>query len=64
MRTYVCVRARWACVRECMGCHGHKVFLCMMHVMCIYIVKGSSIPLFFLSCVCRVIRRRGRSVGR
>ena len=21
-RAYVCVRARWACVCECMGCHG------------------------------------------
>ena len=61
-RAYVCVRARWACVCECMGCH---VFLCMMHVMCVYIVKGYVLdPVIFLCRVCRVIRRRGRSVGR
>ena len=59
VRTYVCERDGRVCANV-----WDDMALCMMHVMCIYIVKGSSIPLFFLSCVCRVIRRRGRSVGR
>ena len=63
-RAYVCVRARWACVCECMGCHGLETCMCMMHVMCIHSQGIRTLSRYFLCRVCRVLRRRGRSVGR
>ena len=64
-RAYVCVRARWACVCECMGCHGLETCICMMHVMCIYIVKGYVLypVIFCVVCVVSSVVAVGRSVG-